>query len=85
MKWRERWQMRSTDPGAVADPVIRRVVGVILLLLAVTVLVIVPWFLATSSSPLATPLVAGLAGGLAAGGILLLLRPRGRRSRSLFR
>jgi hypothetical protein len=72
--------MKSPDPGPIDDPVVRRSLGVILLLIAVTVLLIVPWFLATSTSPLAMPVVAGIAGGLGAIGILLLLRPRRRPS-----
>jgi hypothetical protein len=64
-----------------SDPVTRRVVGVMLLLVAIGLLVVLSRIEGSASFPYIAILAAALAGGLGAGGLRLLIWPMGRRRR----
>jgi hypothetical protein len=61
-----------------SDPATRRVVGAILLLVAIGLLVVLSRIEGNASFPYIAILAAGLAGGLGAGGLRLLIWPMGR-------
>jgi hypothetical protein len=63
-----------------SDPSVRRVVGLLLVMVAVAVPVMFLWALGDRPVPFPAGIVAsGVAGGLGAGGLRLFLWPSGRR------
>lgn len=62
-----------------SDPVTRRVVGALLLLVTIGLLAVLSRIDGNGSFPYIAILAAALAGGLGAGGLRLLIWPMGRR------
>jgi hypothetical protein len=74
--------MTEPEAAPLEDPVVRRVLGLVLLILAMTIAVAGAWLMGHGEvAPAVMVLIVGPAGGLGGAGVSLLLWPMGRQRR----